>query len=90
MKVYILETKKIAKDQASKTPVLNKSNFSSLLSAGGRTSNPIIQQFSQLTPLIESVKSARKNAVTTYINPGQRGGYHNPAGVLATPHLRQQ
>ena len=35
MKVYILQSKKLPKDQSSKTPILNKSNFELLMTPGG-------------------------------------------------------
>lgn len=40
MKDYILTSRKLPKDQASRTPILNKSNFDMLLTPGGRKPKP--------------------------------------------------
>lgn len=68
MKAHILKTKSMTLDQGSKTPVLNQSNFSALLTPGGRNFKPVIHQFTKMTPLIDSVGRNRRYISTTYMN----------------------
>ena len=87
MKSHILKTKSLTLDQGSKTPVLSQSNFDALLTPGGRHFRPVINQFTKLTPLIDSLGKNKRFSTTTYMN--QPGGNHlvNNAGVLATPGI---
>ena len=55
LKFHILKTKTLTLDQGSKTPVLSQSNFDALLTPGGRIFKPVINHFTKLTPLIESL-----------------------------------
>ena len=68
MKVYILETKKVKLEQGSRTPILNASNFQSLLTPGGRRRRPGIDNFCALTPLIDSVSKKSRADRTIYQN----------------------
>ena len=61
LKAHILKTKTLTLDQGSKTPVLSQSNFNALLTPGGRIFNPVINHFTKMTPLIDSLaRSARR------------------------------
>lgn len=60
MKAHILKTKSLTLEQGSRTPVLNQSNFSALLTPGGRNFKPVINDFTKLTPLIDSVGRDRR------------------------------
>ena len=55
LKAHILKTKTLTLDQGSKTPVLSQSNFNALLTPGGRAFKPVINHFTKLTPLIDSL-----------------------------------
>ena len=68
MKAHILKTKTLMLDQGSKTPVLSQSNFDALLTPGGRVYRPVINQFTKLTPLIDSLSKNRRFVQTTYMN----------------------
>ena len=66
--MYILETKKVKLEAGSRTPILNASNFQSLLTPGGRRHQPGIDIFCTLTPLIDSVAKKTKADRTIYSN----------------------
>lgn len=68
MKAHILKTKSLTLDQGSRTPVLSQSNFSALLTPGGRNFKPVINHFTKLTPLIDSVGRNKRVMATTYMN----------------------
>ena len=55
MKAYILKTKVLLLEEGSRTPVLSQSNFDALLTPGGRPYKPVINHFTKLTPLIDSL-----------------------------------
>ena len=87
MKSHILKTKSLTLDQGSKTPVLNQSNFDALLTPGGKMFKPVINHFTKMTPLIDSLKQDRKFSTTAYMNQPGGGRLVNTAGVLATPGI---
>jgi len=68
MKTYILQTKTLRLDQGSKTPVLSQSNFEALLTPGGRRFRPVINHFTKLTPLIDSLGKNLRYSQQTYVN----------------------
>ena len=71
MKSHILKTKSLTLEQGSKTPVLNQSNFDALLTPGGRQFKPVINHFTKLTPLIDSLGKHKRFSAVTYMNrPG--------------------
>lgn len=54
MKEYILASRNMPMEQGPRTPVLNKSNFSALLTPGGREPRQkIIDEFIPMTPLVD-------------------------------------
>ena len=87
MKAHILKTKSLTLEQGSKTPVLSQSNFNALLTPGGRQFKPVINHFTQLTPLIDSLNKNKRFSTTTYMNQPGSGQLVNTAGVLATPAM---
>ena len=71
MKVHILKTKTLTLEQGSRTPILSQSNFDALLTPGGRIFKPVINHFTKLTPLIDSLSKSKRYSTTTYMNqPG--------------------
>lgn len=81
MKDYIIATKNMHLEQGARTPILNKSNFAALLTPGGRSSKPGIQEFVPMTPLIDEIESKR--------NSQQMIFSHTPVMVHQTPRTRQ-
>ena len=79
LKVHILKTKTLTLEQGSRTPILSQSNFDALLTPGGRIYKPVINHFTKLTPLIDSLSKSKRYSTTTYMNQSGQ------AGVLATP-----
>lgn len=60
MKNYIIETKHLTMEQGARTPVLNKSNFETLLTPGGRIQKQRhIKELCPMTPLIDQVEKSR-------------------------------
>lgn len=68
MKTHVLKTKSMRLDQASKTPVLSQSNFDALLTPGGHIFRPVINHFTKLTPLIDSLNKNKRYSHQTYLN----------------------
>ena len=84
MKAHVLKTKTMPLE-GSKTPVLSQSNFDALLTPGGRVFKPVINHFTKLTPLIDSLGKNKRFSDVKYLNQA-KGGF-NWAGSLSTPVL---
>ena len=67
MKAHVLKTKTMPLE-GSKTPQLSQSNFDALLTPGGRVYKPIINHFTKLTPLIDSLGKNMRFSDVRYLN----------------------
>lgn len=57
MKDYILASRHMPMEQGPRTPVLNKSNFTSLLTPGGKTpKQKLVEELIPMTPLVDQVE----------------------------------
>lgn len=54
MKDYLIASRNMPMEQGARTPVLNKSNFSALLTPGGKTPKQmVIKGLVPMTPLVD-------------------------------------